>query len=136
MKDLAPDQMACGLCVEPGRFALEQRAKPMTAPAGSRLVDIAAIGICGTDYHIFEGKHPFLSYPRVIGHELSGHLADGPDAGQLVVVNPYLSCGTCRACQRGKPNCAAPFPCWGCMPTAACAPGSWCRNRTSIPPTG
>ncbi|MBE3636760.1 zinc-binding alcohol dehydrogenase family protein [Mangrovicoccus sp. HB182678] len=99
--------MDCGICVAPGRFEVAPRAWPMIAPPGWRLVDIAAIGICGTDYHIFEGKHPFLDYPRVIGHELSGHLADGPDAGQLVVVNPYLSCGTCRACLRGKPNCCA-----------------------------
>lgn len=107
MKDLHQSGMTCGVCREPGSFVLEQRPRPETAPAGHRLVDIAAIGICGTDFHIFEGKHPFLNYPRVIGHELSGHLADGPDAGQLVVVNPYLSCGTCRACRRGKPNCCS-----------------------------
>jgi threonine dehydrogenase-like Zn-dependent dehydrogenase len=72
------------------------------------LLDVAAVGICGTDYHIFQGKHPFLNYPRVIGHELSARIAvamDGWSVGQLVVVNPYISCGTCRACQRGKPNC-------------------------------
>ncbi|MCK5931282.1 MAG: zinc-binding alcohol dehydrogenase family protein [Fulvimarina manganoxydans] len=97
--------MACGLCVEPGHFTLEERPVPSEAPDGWVLVDIAAVGLCGTDYHIFEGKHPFLAYPRVIGHELSGHIVDGPDAGELVVINPYLSCGTCRACRRGKPNC-------------------------------
>lgn len=107
MKDSLQQQMTCGLCVAPGSFALEERALPQEAPEGHRLVDIAAIGICGTDFHIFEGKHPFLDYPRVIGHELSGHLADGPDAGTLVVVNPYLSCGECRACRRGKPNCCS-----------------------------
>ncbi|RFC63757.1 dehydrogenase [Fulvimarina endophytica] len=99
--------MDCGVCVEPGRFELESRPVPGIAPEGWVLVDIAAIGICGTDYHIFEGKHPFLAYPRVIGHELSGHVAEGPDAGRLVTINPYLSCGTCRACRRGKPNCCA-----------------------------
>ncbi|MCQ0988200.1 zinc-binding alcohol dehydrogenase family protein [Jiella marina] len=97
--------MNCGLCAEPGRFVLERRPLPQEAPEGWALVDIAAIGICGTDYHIFEGKHPFLAYPRVIGHELSGHLASGPNAGELVVVNPYIACGECRACRRGKPNC-------------------------------
>ncbi|WP_084410428.1 zinc-binding alcohol dehydrogenase family protein [Fulvimarina manganoxydans] len=97
--------MACGLCVEPGHFTLEERPVPSEAPDGWVLVDIAAVGLCGTDYHIFEGKHPFLAYPRVIGHELSGHIVNGPDAGELVVINPYLSCGTCRACRRGKPNC-------------------------------
>lgn len=99
--------MSCGICVTPGRFEVQPRPRPQVAPEGWVLVDIAAIGICGTDYHIFEGKHPYLDYPRVIGHELSGHIAHGPDAGRLVVVNPYLSCGTCRACLRGKPNCCA-----------------------------
>lgn len=107
MKDLPRHQMTCGVCVRPGVFALESRIRPDSAPDDFRLVDIAAIGICGTDYHIFDGKHPFLDYPRVIGHELSGHLVDGPDAGQLVVINPYISCGDCRACRRGKPNCCS-----------------------------
>ncbi|WP_417258717.1 zinc-binding alcohol dehydrogenase family protein [Celeribacter sp.] len=113
MKDLNQDMMTCGVCVEPGTFALEARELPQEAPDGYRLVDIAAIGICGTDYHIFEGKHPFLDYPRVIGHELSGYLASGPDAGDLVVINPYVSCGTCRACRRGKPNCCTQIGVFG-----------------------
>lgn len=81
---------------------------PQAAPEGWILVDIAAAGLCGTDFHIFEGKHPYLSYPRVIGHELAGRIAvaaPGWDRGVPVVINPYVSCGTCRACARGKPNC-------------------------------
>ena len=66
--------------------------------------------MCGTDFHIYEGSHPFLNYPRVIGHELSGEVAEtGPgcrlEVGQPVYVVPYLSCGTCVACRRGKTNC-------------------------------
>ena len=93
--------------VEPGKVEIEMRPVLTHAPSGWVLVDIEAVGICGTDYHIFEGKHPFLAYPRVIGHELSGRIAEGPRQGELVVVNPYISCGTCRACSRGKPNCCA-----------------------------
>ena len=102
------DTMTCGVCVEPGLFELREMPLPAEAPAGWALVDICAVGICGTDYHIFEGKHPYLNYPRVIGHELSGRLvadAAGLAAGDLVVVNPYVSCGACHACKRGKPNC-------------------------------
>lgn len=101
-------EMRCGVCVRPGEFQVETRPAPQEAPPGWVLVDIAAVGLCGTDYHIFEGSHPFLAYPRVIGHELSGvvvEAAEGWDAGQRVVVNPYVSCGACRACLRGKPNC-------------------------------
>lgn len=105
---MAETQMTCGLCVTPGTFVLEQRPMPQTAPDGWLLVDIAVAGLCGTDYHIFEGKHPYLEYPRVIGHELSGRVVTGGHgfaAGQLVVINPYIACGTCHACLRGKPNC-------------------------------
>lgn len=100
--------MLTGTCVEPGRFELREAPVPETAPDGWALVDIVAVGLCGTDYHIFAGKHPYLEYPRVIGHELSGRLVQAAgtlEAGSLVVVNPYLSCGTCRVCTRGKPNC-------------------------------
>lgn len=101
-------RMPCGVVVEPGVFQLSEQDVPLEAPEGWVLVDIRAVGICGTDYHIFEGKHPFLNYPRVIGHELSGRVAraTGPfKDGELVVINPYLSCGTCRACRKDKPNC-------------------------------
>ncbi|WP_210134392.1 zinc-binding alcohol dehydrogenase family protein [Pseudotabrizicola sediminis] len=100
--------MLCGTCAKPGQFMLAERPLPQAAPDGWVLVDIDAVGLCGTDFHIFEGKHPFLDYPRVIGHELSGHVAtatgDWPK-GLPVVINPYLSCGTCIACRKGKPNC-------------------------------
>ena len=100
--------MLCGTCVEPGRFELVAKPIPQISAEGWVLVDIAAAGICGTDYHIFAGKHPFLTYPRVIGHELAGRIAvaaSGWEQGVPVVINPYVSCGTCRACTRGKPNC-------------------------------
>lgn len=102
------ETMLCGTCVAPGRFELVSLPLPQSAPDGWVLVETAAAGLCGTDYHIFDGKHPFLNYPRVIGHELSAYIAqdgNGWRKGQLVVVNPYLSCGACRACLRGKPNC-------------------------------
>ena len=100
--------MKVGVINAPGTFDVQTRPLPQTAPDGWVLIDICAAGICGTDYHIFEGKHPFLNYPRVIGHELSGRVVqdgNGWTKGDLVVVNPYLSYGTCRACKRGKPNC-------------------------------
>jgi 2-desacetyl-2-hydroxyethyl bacteriochlorophyllide A dehydrogenase len=95
-------------CVEPGRLDVID-VPPPQAPAGWARVAIAYVGICGTDYHIFEGTHPFLNYPRVIGHELSGRVVEPGDsglkAGDAVVINPYLNCGTCVACRTGSPNC-------------------------------
>jgi 2-desacetyl-2-hydroxyethyl bacteriochlorophyllide A dehydrogenase len=97
------------VCREPGTLMLEDRPEPSPAP-GEVLVQIRRVGICGTDFHIFEGSHPFLDYPRVMGHELSAEVLEAPASsglkpGQPVIVNPYLSCGTCHACRIGRPNC-------------------------------
>jgi len=92
----------------PGRTRLVEVARP-ELHAGWVRVGIAYVGICGTDYHIFEGTHPFLEYPRIIGHELSGRVLDPGDSalsiGAAVVINPYLNCGHCPACLSGTPNC-------------------------------
>lgn len=95
------------VCDEPGRLSLVDRQRPVRAE-GEILVRIRHVGICGADFHIFAGKHPFLDYPRVMGHELSGTVEDGGDgplaAGTPVYVVPYLACGTCAACRKGLTN--------------------------------
>ncbi len=63
-------------CVAPGELEFADRPAPGSPPEGWALVDVSHVGICGTDYHIFEGKHPFLAYPRVMGHEVSGTVVD------------------------------------------------------------
>jgi len=97
------------VCLEPGKLTLVERSDPEPAP-GEALLRIRRVGICGTDYHIYEGNHPFLQYPRVMGHELSAEVVEAPNAsplraGELVVVNPYIACGQCVACRKGRPNC-------------------------------
>ena len=96
-------------CYAPGTLRLVEIDRPRPKP-GEVLVAIRHIGICGTDYHIFEGSHPFLEYPRIMGHELSGVVADANGSGRLsngqaVVFNPYLPCYQCPACREGKTNC-------------------------------
>ena len=97
------------VCHEPGKLQLEQRPAPQSAKEHA-LVRPRRIGICGTDFHIYEGKHPFLKYPRIMGHELAVEIIDAPpgselSTGETCVVNPYLSCGHCVACRLDKPNC-------------------------------
>ncbi|WP_238542287.1 alcohol dehydrogenase catalytic domain-containing protein [Sphingomonas sp. PAMC 26621] len=96
------------MCQAPEHLDLVDRPPP-SARASEVLVRIRRIGLCGTDYHIYAGRHPFLSYPRVMGHELSGEVEQVPEGsaftpGQRVAINPYLSCGICIACRGGKPN--------------------------------
>jgi 2-desacetyl-2-hydroxyethyl bacteriochlorophyllide A dehydrogenase len=97
------------VCIKPGELAIEQRPMPRRGERQA-LVRPRRVGICGTDYHIYEGRHPFLQYPRVMGHELAVEVLDAPPEfgfakGEICIVNPYLSCGACVACRAGKPNC-------------------------------
>ncbi|WP_377292463.1 zinc-binding alcohol dehydrogenase family protein [Rhizobium sp. SG2393] len=98
------------VCVEPGRLVLEDRPRPELPGSDWVRIRVTNVGICGTDYHIYQGKHPFLQYPRVMGHEVSGIVTEnagaaGLEDGAAVIINPYISCGTCHACRIGKPNC-------------------------------
>jgi 2-desacetyl-2-hydroxyethyl bacteriochlorophyllide A dehydrogenase len=97
------------ICERPGQLTVIERPRPERGP-GEVLLKIRRVGLCGTDYHIFAGDQPFFEYPRVIGHELAGQIeeADAPfERGQVVTVNPYLPCGACIACRKGKPNCCS-----------------------------
>ncbi len=96
---------------EPGRFVDVDAAEPPSAPPDGALVRVRRIGICGTDLHAFAGKQPFFSYPRILGHELGVEVLEvGSNLKTLAVgdrcsVEPYMECGRCIACRRGKPNC-------------------------------
>ena len=46
-----------------------------TAGPGQVLVKIKRIGICGSDIHVYHGKHPYTKYPVTQGHEVSGQVA-------------------------------------------------------------
>lgn len=97
------------VCEQPGSLRLEERPRP-EAREDEVLVRIRRIGVCGTDLHIFAGNQPYLSYPRVMGHELSGTVDLAPSCsglatGDTVFVIPYIHCGHCNACRAGKTNC-------------------------------
>jgi 2-desacetyl-2-hydroxyethyl bacteriochlorophyllide A dehydrogenase len=95
---------------KPGQFSASEGAEPVSAP-GHALVRVHRIGVCGTDLHAFAGKQPFFNYPRILGHELGVEVIDPGDEprglkrGDRCSVEPYLNCGRCIACRRGKPNC-------------------------------
>ncbi|MBA7561992.1 putative zinc-type alcohol dehydrogenase-like protein YjmD [subsurface metagenome] len=75
---------------------------------GQVLVKIKRIGICGSDIHVYHGKHPYTSYPVVQGHEVSGEivkLIDGGSnfkEGDKVTIQPQIVCGRCYSCKHGQ----------------------------------
>jgi L-gulonate 5-dehydrogenase len=90
---------------------IAEAPEPHALP-GHALIDVVAVGLCGSDYHLFDGSHPDAHFPRTQGHEFAGivrELPEGHDgrlrAGDLVAVEPMLACGECFACRRGRTNC-------------------------------
>ena len=97
------------ICDSPGKLSAIDRPKPARGE-GEVLVKLRRIGVCGTDLHIFTGNQPYLSYPRVMGHELAATVEEAPagsrlKAGDTVSIIPYISCGHCSPCLKGKTNC-------------------------------
>ena len=91
----------------PGKVEFQERKLPALAPKDV-LIGVKASAICGSDLHIFKGKHPFAPLPMAIGHELSGQVLEtGRDvskvkSGDRVTVEPVLVCGQCYFCRRGS----------------------------------
>jgi threonine dehydrogenase-like Zn-dependent dehydrogenase len=91
---------------------------PGRARAGHVIVRPEAVGICGSDFHLFSGDVGALSgardfYPRVQGHEVSAIVEDPGDsahpAGERVAIWPLLPCGHCYPCRSERPNVCPNF---------------------------
>ena len=84
----------------PLELQFQEVDEPTPGP-GEVLVDVDAVGICGSELEGFANQSPFRVPPLIMGHEFSGRRAD---TGQPVVINPLVSCQQCDLCLRGKPN--------------------------------
>lgn len=93
----------------PGEIIFREIPKPEPA-ADEVVVKIMKIGICGSDIHVYHGKHPFTKYPVTQGHEVSGRIVSvgsevlGLTVGQKVTIEPQVYCGKCYPCRHGKYN--------------------------------
>jgi (R,R)-butanediol dehydrogenase / meso-butanediol dehydrogenase / diacetyl reductase len=88
-------------------FRIEDR-DPREPAAGEVRLDVAYVGICGTDLHIKHGAMDArVTIPAIIGHEMSGTVAAVGEGvadwapGERVTVMPLDWCGTCPACRAG-----------------------------------
>ncbi|MDT8390594.1 MAG: alcohol dehydrogenase catalytic domain-containing protein [Lentisphaeria bacterium] len=91
---------------EPGKIVIGEAEKPVPGP-GEILLRVQRIGVCGTDIHVWHGKHPFTPYPVVQGHEFSAiveAVGDGVTKvtiGDRATAAPQQVCGVCNPCKRG-----------------------------------
>lgn len=94
----------------PGTIEFRQVPEPGHLKDGEVLLRIKKIGICGSDVHVFHGKHPATPYPVVQGHEYAAVVeATGTGVtkvkqGMKVTARPQLVCGRCGPCQRKQYN--------------------------------
>lgn len=91
--------------IEPRRVELADIPCP-TIGAGEILVRLHACGVCATDVKTFMRGHPHISPGAVLGHEMTGVIAEsqvaGWQVGERVVVAPYVPCEKCLYCARGQ----------------------------------
>jgi threonine dehydrogenase-like Zn-dependent dehydrogenase len=94
----------------PGEL-IERQVPPPSAVPGEALLRIRRVGVCGSDFNAFAGRQPIYTYPRVLGHEISGEVVEIPQneagvvAGDSCAIDPYICCRACNACLSGRTNC-------------------------------
>src|SRR5262245_59912999 len=97
---------------------IEETDQPKPPQTGEALLKIKAVGICGSDLHMYQdgriGDTAFAK-PWILGHEFMGEVVNLGDAaqdgnhlplkvGQRVAVEPNCPCGHCEMCEQGHPN--------------------------------
>ena len=114
--------MKAAVVVAPQTVEIREIERPSPAP-GQALVQVEAVGVCGSDLHAYEGTQPFFRYPEVGGHEVVGTVVEiepceteppaitaraqprPPHVGDRVVLDPSMPCGECYPCRTGRYNC-------------------------------
>ncbi len=94
-----------------GRFSIEQKPIPKITKPDDVLIEVEAASICGTDVQILKVPpgHP-ANENVILGHEYTGKVVEVGEAvtsvkvGDRIVVDPNITCGTCRYCKIGLPN--------------------------------
>jgi threonine dehydrogenase-like Zn-dependent dehydrogenase len=102
----------------PGELVVEDVDGPDRARPGHVIVRPEAVGICGSDFHLFSGEVAALSgtgdfYPRIQGHEVAAIVEDPGDSAHKtntrVAIWPLLPCGRCYPCRTNRPNVCPDF---------------------------
>jgi threonine dehydrogenase-like Zn-dependent dehydrogenase len=93
-----------------GQTEIREIEKPSIGPE-EVLLKIGMVGFCGGDLNGFKGLFELQEYPNVLGHEVGGiieelgnQVPESFKTGQKVTVYPYLNCGKCISCRKGRRN--------------------------------
>ncbi len=95
---------------KPLKLEIVEVDKPQLTSENNVLIKMKAVGICGSDVHIYHGQNAAATYPRIIGHEMVGEVAAVAEGvtkvkvGDRVIVDQVVNCGQCYACKIGRGN--------------------------------
>jgi len=123
----------------PGQITVRDDAQIPVPGPGEILLRIERIGVCGSDVHVYHGKHPYTSYPVVQGHEFSavvealGPGVTGLTRGQKVTSMPQIVCGECAPCRRGDYHICDKLRVQG-FQAPGCAQELWVTDAAKIVP--
>ncbi|MDY5021600.1 MAG: alcohol dehydrogenase catalytic domain-containing protein [Blautia sp.] len=118
--------MKQAILTSPETITFSEIDKPVIKP-NEILMKVKNIGICGSDIHAYYGKHPFMSFPIRLGHEMAGEIVEigsevtGFEVGELITAMPQEFCHECEPCKAGRYNICNTLDVIGCQtPGAAC----------------
>ena len=109
MNSIKEAKMLQQVMTKPGEISFREIDIPKPQK-GEVLIRMLRIGVCGSDIHVYHGKHPYTKYPVTQGHEVAGEIAEiGPEVskfkiGDLVTIQPQIVCGSCYPCTHGRYN--------------------------------
>ena len=92
-----------------GNLSYETVPDPTPGPRDA-IIRVHTCSICGSDVHAYHGKHPRLTFPRILGHEFAGEIValgselKGFEVGQRVCCDIDFACGHCGPCRDGRGN--------------------------------
>jgi L-iditol 2-dehydrogenase len=130
--------MKQAVMTSPGEIEIRETEIPTPGP-GEVLLRIQRIGVCGSDVHVYHGKHPYTGYPVVQGHEFSATLeglgtgVTGLEPGSKVTSMPQLVCGECAPCRRGDYHICDKLRVQG-FQAPGCAQEWWVTSAATIIP--
>ncbi len=91
------------------QMPMREVSVPHAGP-GQVVIEVRAVGVCGSDVHGYKGTTGRRKPPIIMGHEFSGTVSEAGEGvtrfqvGDRVVVQPLVSCGECYNCRKGLPN--------------------------------
>lgn len=93
----------------PFKIEFQETSIPSITP-DEVLLKVIRVGVCGSDIQMYHGRHKYMTYPVVPGHEVGAVIekigANVSDfkVGDRVTVEPQIYCGHCYPCKIGRFN--------------------------------